>query len=130
MIAPIESVPAEKPNTFRPLPADELDYPPDIQSTPLSVRHGKRLIDEGQTGQKGLCAPERLGLQLQRLGQLWAANHLFRDRRCRAAQRAVMNPRQAHAQTIARKEAGHGSQRGLIPRFERAQGDAGSRTAI
>lgn len=47
-----DSVLAKKLNTFVALSAGELRCLADIQSAPLSVRRGKQLIDEGQSGQK------------------------------------------------------------------------------
>ena len=48
----VDSVLARKLNTFLPLSADELDCLASIQSPPVTVRRGKHLVREGQTGHK------------------------------------------------------------------------------
>src|SRR6476660_5783523 len=47
-----DSILARKLNTFVPLTAKELKWLAEIQATPLTVKRGKQLIQEGQTGHK------------------------------------------------------------------------------
>ena len=47
-----DSILAKKLNTFIPLAPKELNWLAAIQSTPLTVKRGKRLTQEGQTGHK------------------------------------------------------------------------------
>ena len=47
-----ESVLAKKLHRFLPLSAGELQYLSDIQSSPLTLKRGRQLVQEGQTGHK------------------------------------------------------------------------------
>ena len=51
-MANLDSVLAKKLNTFIPLTPKELNALAEIQSSPLSVKRGKQLTQEGQTGHK------------------------------------------------------------------------------
>ena len=51
-MANLDSVLAKKLNTFIPLTPEELNALAEIQSSPLSVKRGKQLTQEGQTGHK------------------------------------------------------------------------------
>ena len=54
----VDSVLARKLNTFLPLSADELSCLAEIQSPAMTVKRGKHLVREGQTGHKAFVLHE------------------------------------------------------------------------
>ena len=91
--ARIDSVLARKLNTFLALSPDELNCLAEMQSTPLKVKRGKQLTQEGQTGHKVFVLQAGWACSYKDLSERQPSDHLVSDsRRLRGpAQRPAAN---------------------------------------